>query len=179
MGILGTLFDSYAQAMWVYGMAKALGRPAVYRTFNTNHFSYIKTLVPIYIFRAITFFRWCRHFLERKMAFLPQNKKNFVMSYFLRNLNCSSSISRYVLVYIWVLDYPKQIFWLGHYFRKYRIFCKKWVFKTWTKHSPSSIFHKLKHWCQCTDLWLILCFSGTTILLIKVTLFAKTLKTLS
>ncbi len=31
-------------------------QPAVYRTFSTNHLSYTKTLVPIYIFRAITFF---------------------------------------------------------------------------------------------------------------------------
>ncbi len=56
-------------------MAKVLGRLALYRTFSTNHLLYIKTLVPIYIFRAITFFWWCRHFLREKMAFLPQTKK--------------------------------------------------------------------------------------------------------
>ncbi len=38
------------------------GRPAVYRIFSTNHLSYTKTLVPIYIFRAITFLGWCRYF---------------------------------------------------------------------------------------------------------------------
>ncbi len=76
---------------------------AVSRTFSTNHLSYTKTLVPIYIFRAITFFDGAAISLE-KMAFLPQNKKNFVVSSFSRNLNCSSSISRYVLGYIWGLD---------------------------------------------------------------------------
>ncbi len=66
----------------------------------------------------------------KKIAFLPQNKKNFVVSCFSRSLNCSSSISRYVLGYIWGLDKAKQNFWLGYYFRKYSIFGTKWVFKT-------------------------------------------------
>ncbi len=35
------------------------------------------------------------------MSRLPQNKKNFVMSCLSRSLNCSSSISRYVLAYIY------------------------------------------------------------------------------
>ncbi len=39
-----------------------------------------------------------------KMAFLPQNKKNFVVSCFSRSLNCSSPISRYMLGHIWGLD---------------------------------------------------------------------------
>ncbi len=58
--------------LWVYGMAEALGRPAVYRTFSTNHLSYTKTLVPIYLFRAITFFWWCRHFLRKNGLFAPK-----------------------------------------------------------------------------------------------------------
>ncbi len=83
------IFYSHAQVMWVYGMAKALGRPAgwpaMYWTFNTNHLSYIKTLVLIYIFRAITFFGWYIYippFLEKKMAILPQTKKTFLWAYF-------------------------------------------------------------------------------------------------
>ncbi len=56
-------------------MAKALGQAAVYQTFSTNHFSYTKTLVPIYIFRAITFFDGADIFCA-KIAFLPQNKKH-------------------------------------------------------------------------------------------------------
>ncbi len=73
------------------------------QTFTINLLSYTKTLVPLYRFRAITFFMVPRFFWE-KMAFLPQNKKNFVVSCFSRSLNYSSSISRYVLGYIWGLD---------------------------------------------------------------------------
>ncbi len=43
--------------------------PAVYRTFSSNHLSYTKTLVPIYIFRAITFLEWCHHFLRKNGLF--------------------------------------------------------------------------------------------------------------
>ncbi len=75
--------------------------PAVYQTFSINHLSYNITLVPIYIFRAITFFYGATIFFKEKMAFLSQK---IVMSCFLRNLHCSSSISRYVLRYIWGLD---------------------------------------------------------------------------
>ncbi len=82
---------------------RCAGRPAVYRTFSTNHLSYTKTLVPIYIFRATTFFWWCCHFFEKKWPFCPKIK-NFVVSCFSRSLNCSSSISRCVLGYIWGLD---------------------------------------------------------------------------
>ncbi len=63
------VFDSHAQAMWVYGMA---GRPAMYQTFSTNHLSYTKTLVPIYIFRTITFFVWCCHFLRKNGLLAPK-----------------------------------------------------------------------------------------------------------
>ncbi len=73
------------QAMRVYAMAKALGRPAarpaVYRTFSTNHLSYTKILVPIYIFRAIAFFGWCHHFL-RKNGLLHQNKNTLSWAVF-------------------------------------------------------------------------------------------------
>ncbi len=48
--------------------------PAVYQTFSTNHLSYTKTLVLIYVFSAITFFDGAAIYVE-KMAFLPQNKK--------------------------------------------------------------------------------------------------------
>ncbi len=49
--------------------------PAVYWTFSTNHLSYTKTLVPIYIFRAITFFWWCHHFLRKNFLFAQKFKK--------------------------------------------------------------------------------------------------------
>ncbi len=48
---------------------------AVYQTFSTNHLSYTKTLVPIYIFRAITFLLWCRYFLWKKWPFCPKITK--------------------------------------------------------------------------------------------------------
>ncbi len=56
-------------------MANALGWLAMYQTFSTNHLSYTKTLVPIYRFRAITFFLWCRQFLETKCPFCPKIKQ--------------------------------------------------------------------------------------------------------
>ncbi len=64
-------FDSHAHAMWVYGMAKALGWPAVYQTFTANRLSCTKTLIQIYRFRATTFL-WCRYFWG-KMNLLPKN----------------------------------------------------------------------------------------------------------
>ncbi len=40
--------------------------------FSTNHLSCTKTLVPIYIFRAITFFGWCRHLFKKNGVFAPK-----------------------------------------------------------------------------------------------------------
>ncbi len=83
--VLCLLIDSHAQAMWVYGMAKELGR-----TFSTNHLSYIKTLVPISIFRAITFFWWCHHFWGKKWPFCPKIKKTLSWAIFQETLIVAS-----------------------------------------------------------------------------------------
>ncbi len=64
---------------------KSVSPAAVYQTFSTNHLSYIKTLVPIYRFRAITFFR-CRHFLRKNCLFAQKLKKLFVWAVFLEAL---------------------------------------------------------------------------------------------
>ncbi len=69
MSISVTVCHLILYLSWVYGMVKALGRPALYQTFSTNHISYTKTLVPIYIFRGITFFWWCRHFFSKNGLF--------------------------------------------------------------------------------------------------------------
>ncbi len=132
------IFDSHVRAMWVYGMAKALGRPAVYRTFSTNHLSYIKTLVPIYIFRAITFFWWCRHFLRKNGLFAPKLKKNLLWTVFREALIVASPFLDMCLDIFGAWINQKNLL-IGTLFRKYSIFCKKWIFKTKTFlcHGPN------------------------------------------
>ncbi len=106
------------------------GQAAVYRTFSTNHLSYTKTLVTIYIFRAITFFDGAAIF-GKKMAFLPQNKKTLLWAVFREALIVAPPF----------LDMCLDIYgaWIRHYFRKYSIFGKKWVFKikTFLCHGPN------------------------------------------
>ncbi len=63
-------------------MAKAVGRPAVYQTFSTNHLSYIKTLLPIYIFRAITFFLMVPGFFGKKWPFCSKINKTLSLAVF-------------------------------------------------------------------------------------------------
>ncbi len=124
--------------MWVYGMAKALGWPAVYRTFSTNHLSYTKTFVPIYIFRAITFFWWCPHFFRKNGFFAPPPKKKLWWAVFREALIVAPPFLDMCLdIYGAWINQTKV--WLGHYFRKYSIFGKKWVFKTKTFlcHGPN------------------------------------------
>ncbi len=54
------IIHSHAHAVSVYVMAKVLGWVAVYQTFNINHLSYTKTLVPIYRFCMVQPIFWRR-----------------------------------------------------------------------------------------------------------------------
>ncbi len=77
---------------------------AVYQTFNINHLSYTKTLVPIYRFRPNTFFFYCVAIcFWKNILFSPKFKKTLSWAVFWRSLDCSSSISRYMFGHIWGL----------------------------------------------------------------------------
>ncbi len=126
IGILLTHMHKQCESMeWRKHWA---GRPAVYGTFTTNHLSYTKTLVPLYIFRAITFFWWCHHFWGKNGLFAPKLKK-LLRAVFLEALIVAPPFLDMCLDIYWAWINQK-IFWLGHYFRKYSIICKHFFLNT-------------------------------------------------
>ncbi len=61
-------FYSHASAMWIYEMvseSRAAWQPTVYQMFTASHLSYMKILIPMYRFRAITFFDGATIFKKR------------------------------------------------------------------------------------------------------------------
>ncbi len=106
------------------------GRPAVYRTFSTNHLSYTKTLVPIYIFRAITFFWWCQHFfLEKNGLFAPKIKKTLSWAVFREALNLAPPFVDMCLdIYGAWINQKKSFDW-DIILENIAFFAKNWVLK--------------------------------------------------
>ncbi len=120
-------------------------------------------------------------FLEKKWPFCPKIKKTLSWAVFQEVLIVAppfldicldiygASINQKIS-FDWDIILENIAFYAKNAFLKHTFSL------SWTKHSPSSIFHKLKHWYHCTDLWIILCFSSTTLFLIKLIFFCENFK---